>query len=167
LEHLKAVLSTLQRNEFFANIKKCSSGKTKIEYLGHMISGVGVAVDKKKVQAVLNWPIPKTVKALRGFLGLAGYYRRFICGFGKIARPLNNMLKARNFKWTTKSSEAFKRLQEALTSAPVLTMPDFDQPFVIKCDASEKGIGVVLSQNKKAIAYFSKPLSEVYLVKSI
>jgi len=98
---------------------------------------------------------------------LAGYYRRFIVGYGKIARPLTNMLQKGNFTWTKESSEAFCQLKQALTTALVLAMLDFSQPFAIDCDALGKGIGVVLLQQKRVIVYFSKPLSEASLNKSV
>lgn len=97
LTQLRAVLGVLAKEMFFANLKKCSFGKTEVEYLGHMISYKGVSMDSM-VEAILKWTIPKTIKALRGFLGLAGYYRRFINEYGKIARLLTNLLKKRKFQ---------------------------------------------------------------------
>ena len=99
-------------------------------------------MDRKKVDVVLKWLVPKTVKLVKGFLGLAGYYRRFIEGYGRITRPLTNLLKKEGFKWGKDSAKAFTQLQKALTTAPVPTLPDFSQPFTIECDASSKGIGV-------------------------
>lgn len=151
MQYLREVLETLVKKLFFDNLK--------VEYLGHLISQQGVAMDTKKVEAILKWSIPKSVMALRGFLGLAGYYRRFIAGYGKMARPLTNMLKKGNFLQTNESASAFEQLKKAISSTLVLTMPDFSQPFSIECDASGKGIGVVLSQNRKAITFSSKPLS--------
>lgn len=167
LTHLRAILGILAKM-LFVNLKKCSLWKTEVEYLGHMILYKEVSMDCKKVEAILKWPISKTVKALRGLLGLAGQYRRFINGYGKIARPLTNLQKKGNFKWSPESAEVFAQLQQAITkAAPVLTMPDFSQPFSIECDASRRGIGAVLSQNKKAIAFLSKPLYESSLRKSV
>lgn len=143
LDHLRFVLATLQQHHFTANFKKCSFGKKEVEYLGHVISRKGVVMDDKKVAAVVQWPLPISIKAMRGFLGLASYYRRFIAGYGRIARLLNKMLKLENFKWTAESSEAIARKKEALTTAQVLAMPDFTQQFAIEGDASGKGISVV------------------------
>lgn len=167
VKHLNEVLKTLKQHSLFANLKKCCFGQKEIGYLGHIISKTGVSMDPQKVEAVLNWPLPKSLKALRGFLGLTGYYRRFIRDYGKIARPLTNMLKRGNFGWNEESRAAFQQLQRAVTTAPVLAMPDFDQPFAIECDASGKGIGAVLTQGKRPIAYFSKALSDSSLSRSI
>ncbi|XP_020243442.1 uncharacterized protein LOC109821688 [Asparagus officinalis] len=111
----------------------------------------GVGVDPLKINAIVEWPIPKTLKGLRGFLGLAGYYRKFIKGFGVIAQPLTNLLKKGAFKWSTGAEDAFNSLKQALTQPPVLTMPDFSMTFVIECDACDSGIGAVLMQNERPI----------------
>lgn len=167
LEHLNQVLTTLQQHQYFANLKKCDFGQTEIKYLGHVISMRGVAMHPQKIEAILQWPIPKSIKALRGFLGLTGYYRRFVRNYGRIARPLTDLLKKGNFHWNEASEAAFKQLQNAVTTAPVLAMPDFTQPFCIECDASGKGLGAVLSQNKRPIAFFSKALTDSSLTKSV
>jgi hypothetical protein len=119
-----------------------------VDYLGHTVSGSGVAMDKLKVQTVLDWPKPTNVKQLRGFLGLTGYYKRFIKSYATIATPLTNLLK----------KEAFSHLKSAITSAPVLTLPQFNQPFTLETDASGTGVGAVLSQGGHLIAFFSKKM---------
>jgi hypothetical protein len=126
----------------------------------------GVAVDPSKVESVKRWPVPKNVKGVRGFLGLTGYYRKFIQDYGKVARPLTEFTKKDSFKWTKESQAAFDILKEKLTTAPILTLPDFTKEFTIECDASGQGIGAILMQEKKPIAYFSKALGVRNLTKS-
>ena len=122
-------------------------GCTEVEYLGHVISGEGVKADPKKISTMVQWPILDSVKALRGFLGLAGYYRKFIKGYETIAQPLIDLLKKDSFHWSDKALEAFTKLKEAVTQPPVLALPDFCRPFIIECDALGKGLGVVLMQD--------------------
>ena len=167
MEHLGQVLKTLQQHQFYANYKKCEFGKQEVQYLGHIISGQGVQMDPQKVSVILQWVAPKSLKALRGFLGLTGYYRRFIYNYGRLARPLTQLLKKGNFGWTAESMEAMQQLKTAVTTAPVLRMPDFSQPFCIECDASGTGLGAMLSQEKQRIVFFSKALAETSLTKSI
>lgn len=128
--------------------------------MGHVISEQGVAMGKQKVECVLDWPQPTTLKELRGFLGLTCYNRRFIEGYGVIARPLNDLLKRRNFYWNSAAIVAFEGLKLSITSAPILALPDFFKEFTVEADASGGGIGVVLTQNNKPIAFFSQGLSD-------
>lgn len=155
-EHLKLVLAKLQENKLYANLKKCEFGKEHIGYLGHVISGRGVEVDQEKVQAVMEWPQPRNLKELRGFLGLTGYYRKFVSKYAQIAQPLTEQLKKDSFGWTPTATKAFECLKTAMTTAPVLVMPDFQKEFIIEADASGLGIGAVLMQGNRPIAYFSK-----------
>ncbi|CAJ2633456.1 unnamed protein product [Trifolium pratense] len=164
--HLEQVLLILQKHGLVANKKKCQFGQQSIEYLGHLINGTGVAVDPNKVVSVTNWPIPKNVKGVRGFLGLTGYYRKFIRNYGKIAKPLTELTKKDAFVWSDEAYKAFESLKKSLTTAPVLALPDFSKEFIIECDASGGGIGAILMQSKRPIAYFSKALGVRNLAKS-
>ena len=128
-------------------------------FLGHILTTEGVAVDPKKVEAVSTWQQPTNVSEIRSFLGLAGYYRRFIEGFSKIARPMTELLNKENkFVWTEACERSFQELKRRLTTAPVLTLPDIHQDFVIYCDASRQGLGCVLMQDGKIVAYAFRQL---------
>ncbi|MCI07009.1 Ty-3/Gypsy retrotransposon polyprotein, partial [Trifolium medium] len=166
MKHLREVLELLRIHSLYANKKKCNFAQKSVEYLGHLVTGEGVAVDPNKVISVLQWPQPKNVKGVRGFLGLTGYYRKFIRDYGKIAKPLTELTKKDNFKWNEQAQLAFEVLKAKLTSAPVLALPDFSKSFVIECDASGTGLGAILMQDKRPVAYFSKALGVRNLTKS-
>jgi len=145
-EHVKQVqqvLELLRQNSLFINQKKCSFGVKEVEYLGHIISVARVAVDPKKIEAMRSWPVPTDSKGLRGFLGITGYYRRFVKGYGSIAEPLTQLLRKDCFICGEEAQLAFDKLKEALTTLPVSAVPNFDKPFTIEIDASRRGLGVV------------------------
>jgi hypothetical protein len=131
-----------------------------VEYLGHIISGNEVSTDPNKIQAVKDWPTPKNITELRAFLGLAGYYRRFIKDCEKICRPLFNSLKKGDLSWVNEQVEAFDTIKEALCSAPVLALPNFTKPFILETDASARSIGAVLMQQGRLLSFLSKSLGK-------
>ncbi|XP_014519802.1 uncharacterized protein LOC106776848 [Vigna radiata var. radiata] len=146
-------------HQLYARLSKCSFGLQNVDYLGHSVSGSGLSMDKDKVATVMDWSVPINIKQLRGFLGLTGYYKRFIRGYASITAPLTNMLKKDNFQWTKEALTALDSLKIAMTQAPVLALPDFEKPFTLETDASGLGIGAVLSQDNHPIAFFSKKLT--------
>lgn len=166
LIHLTKVLHLMRSHSLYAKLSKCCFGFTVVDYLGHTISHQGVQIDRSKIQAVLNWPTPTNLKQLRGFLGLSGYYRRFVCHNATIAGPLTELLKKDAFTWTLQATTAFEDLKHAITVAPVLALPDFHKPFILEIDVSGTGIGAILSQDKHPIAYFSKKLNPIMQRKS-
>lgn len=159
LTHLQKVLSLLQQDNWFVNISKCKFAKREISYLGHVISASGVATDQTKIEVILSWPTPINVKELRSFLGLAGYYRKFVRHFAVLAKPLHQLLKKGVlFIWTSEHEIAFSSLKTALSSAPVLALPDFSKTFCMETDACKNGVGAVLLQDGHPLAFISKPL---------
>ncbi|KAL5751081.1 hypothetical protein ACOSP7_025684 [Xanthoceras sorbifolium] len=165
MKHLDLVISVLQFHKLPVKLEKCQFGQREVKYLGHLITNTGVAVDLEKIEAMLNWPKHQSPKALRGFLGLTGYYRKFIQNYRKIAAPLTIMLQKDSFKWNELTLEAFTRLKKAMTCAPVLALPDFSKKFIVECDASGLGISAVLMQDKP-IAFYSHALQEKQLLLS-
>jgi len=159
LQHVRAVFDVLRANHLALKRSKCSFGKETVAYLGHVIGADAVAMDKNKVAAVEAWPRPCTVKALRGFLGLTGYYRKFVKGYGAVAAPLTALLKKEAFSWTPEAEQAFGALKQTLTTAPVLQLPDFTKRFYVDCDASGSGFGAVLHQGDGAVAFFSRAIA--------
>jgi hypothetical protein len=157
--HLRIVLKRLRAHQLYAKLSKCEFWLEKIAFLGHILTGEGIEVDPSKVEAISKWKQPSNISEVRSFLGMAGYYRCFIKGFSSIAKPMIELLKKDNkFVWTPKCEESFQIIKKKLTSAPVLTLPDIHQNFVIFCDASRQGLGCVLMQNEKVITYASRLL---------
>lgn len=160
-KHLTIVLETLRKEKLYAKFKKCEFWLDKIGFLVHVITTQGIEVDPTKVEAVNNWVRPTNVREIRSFLGLAGYYRRFIEGFSKIAGPFTQLTrKGIKFQWTEKCEQSFQEMKRRLVTAPVLTIPDGPEGFVIYNDASKQGIGCVLMQKGKVIAYASRQLKQ-------
>ncbi|XP_041009333.1 uncharacterized protein LOC121253378 [Juglans microcarpa x Juglans regia] len=158
VKHLQVVLDTLRFHQLYAKESKCVFGCSEVEYLGHLISKEGVKTDPHKISAMQQWLLPRNLKALRGFLGLTRYYRKFVRNYGAIAAPLTALLKKNVFMWSDKAQEAFERLKAAMVSPPVLNLPDFSKRFVVEYDALGEGLGAVLMQDKKPIAYLSQGL---------
>jgi hypothetical protein len=157
--HLRIVLERLRAHQLYAKLNKCEFWLEKIAFLRHILTTKGIKVDPSKVEAVSKWKQPSNVSEVQSFLGMAGYYRRFIKGFSSIERPMTELLKKDNkFIWTPKCEESFQIIKKKLTTTPVLTLPDIHQNFVIFCDASRQGLGCVLMQNEKVIAYASRLL---------
>ncbi|GJS75252.1 putative reverse transcriptase domain-containing protein [Tanacetum coccineum] len=157
--HLKLILNLLKKEEFVMPIFKVEFGVKGNRFLGHVIDSEGIHVDPAKIEAIKDWASPKTPTEIRQFLGLAGYYRRFIEGFSKIARPMTKLTqKSVKFEWGEKAEAAFQLLKQKLCSAPILALPEGSENFVVYCDASHKGLGAVLMQREKVIAYASRQL---------
>jgi hypothetical protein len=153
------VLTRLREHQLYAKFSKCTFWLEEIQFLGHILSARGIAVDPSKVKDILEWKPPTTVQQVRSFLGLARYYRRFIPDFSKLVKPITSLLKNDiKFNWSSKCNEAFEQLETLLTTAPVLAQPDITKPFDVYCDASDSGLGYVLMQEGRVIAYASRQL---------
>eukprot|EP00253_Pinus_taeda_P019416 PITA_19416 len=160
-EHLRVVLQTLREHQLYAKFSKFDFFKEEIQYLGHVISKEGIAVDPEKIRTIMEWPIPKDVADIRSFMGLAGYYRRFGEGFSKVAYPITSLQKkGKVFKWTSECQRSFEQLKHLLTTAPILSIADPNKDYVVCTDASKEGVGGVLMQEGRVIAYESRKLKE-------
>jgi hypothetical protein len=166
LKHLQDVFSRLRDAGLKLGPEKCHFCKTELTFLGHVISDKGIAPDPAKVEKVQNFSIPTNLTELRGFIGLASYYRRFIENFASITAPLNKLLKKDEpFNWTSECQHAFEFLKNALITAPILSYPDFEKPFILYTDASYNGLGAILGQldekgKEHVIAYASRSLDK-------
>ncbi|KAL4022892.1 hypothetical protein IC575_016638 [Cucumis melo] len=158
-EHLHQVLGTLRANKLYAKFSKCEFRLKKLSFLRHVVSTEGVSVDLAKIEVVTSWPRPFTINEVRSFLGLAGYYRRFVEDFSRIASPLTQLTKKGTpFVWSPACESSFQELKKKLVTAPILTVPDGSGSFVIYSDASKKGLGCVLMQQEKVVSYASRQL---------
>jgi hypothetical protein len=162
VEHMWKVFQRLRVNKLYAKFEKCEFGVKEVDFLGHRIIQEGLKMDDHKVKAIVDWEPLKSVSALRSFLGLASYYRKFIKNFVKIAAPLTNFLKKSTvtYKWEGTCDEAFETLKGILMKAPMLKLSDFDKDFEIHSDASDFAIGGILMQEGRPVAFESKKLNE-------
>ena len=140
-------------------LSKCSFAQTQLEYLGHIITDQGVATDEEKIKVMQQWPVPKTIKELRGIMGLTAFYRKYVKGYEIIVKPLTTLLMKNWFAWSEEAQVAFDRLKQAMCTTPVLAVPDFSKPFCVETDACATGIGAVLMQEGHPLAFYSKALS--------
>lgn len=162
--HIHEVSCILKKHNFFVKMLKCTFACSTVEYLGHLISEGRLKADPAKIEAMVAWPTPKTVKQLRGFLGLTG--RRFIQHYASIAGPLTELLKKDSFAWSFAAIDSFMALKEAMSTAPVLRLPNFERTFYLETDASNFGIAEVLLQDGHPLAFFSKKLGPKRRVSS-
>ncbi|KAJ0771840.1 putative nucleotidyltransferase, Ribonuclease H [Helianthus annuus] len=157
--HLRLILELLRTEQLYAKFSKCDFWLREVHFLGHVVNKDGIHVDPSKVDSIKNWPAPRTPTEIRQFLGLAGYYRRFIKDFSKIAQPLTSLTqKGVTYRWSDAQESAFQHLKDRLCSAPILSLPEGTDDFVVNCDASIQGLGCVLMQRDKVIAYASRQL---------
>jgi hypothetical protein len=167
LTHVDRVLHLLSQHKIFLKQSKCAFGASEVEYLGHLVGKDGVRVDLKKIEAMQDWPHPKTLKILRGILSLTRYYHKFVNNYGKIVAPLTTLLKKNSFTWTPATAQDFQTLKTTMCTTSVLALPNFTKTFVLECDASGNGIGVFLMQEGRPLAFTSRQLSERNLGKPI
>ncbi|GJX63169.1 putative reverse transcriptase domain-containing protein [Tanacetum coccineum] len=159
VEHLRLVLGLLKKEKLYAKFSKCGFWLREVQFLRHVINGNGIHVDPSKIEAVKNWKAPRTLTKVRSFLGLAGYYRRFIEKFSKIAKSLTILTqKCKTFDWGEERELEFQTLKDKLCNAPILTLLDGPEDFVVYCDASGIGLGSVLMQRGRVIAYAYRQL---------
>lgn len=149
----------LREQQLYAKASKCVFGQTEVEYLGHVINGKGVSVEGSKIANMQSSPRPKFMKSFRGFLGLTGYYRRFVKDYGRLGKALTDLLKKDAFVCSPKAKAVFNQLKTAMTTTLVLALPDYSKAFIVEYDASGKRVGAVLMQEGRSIAYYSKTLS--------
>lgn len=159
LTHLRDVLLILRREKLFGAAKKCKFGVDQVLLLGYIISANGLKVDPSKISAIQSWPIPRSITDVRSFHGLASFYMRFVPHFSGLMSLIMNCMKGSPFVWTEEANRAFQLIKNKLITAPVLILHDFSKPFELHCDASKLGIGAVLSQTGRPVAFFSEKIA--------
>ena len=160
-EHLRTVLQILRERLLYAKFSKCQFWLDKVAFLGHVISAEDISVDPQKIEAIMNWKPPTNVSEVHSFLGLAGYYRKFVERFSKIATPLTNLLKKdKKFEWSYTCQHSFEELRQRLTTTLVLALTSRKDGYVVYSDTSRQGLGCVLMQNCRVIAYASRQLKK-------
>jgi hypothetical protein len=167
ITHVDQVLHLLSQHQLFFKQSKCLFGDSEVDYLGHIVGKDRVQVDPKKIEAMQDWPHPKNIKIFHGFSCLMRYYHNFVQNYGKIATPLTTLLKKNYFTWTPIVDQSFHTFKEAMCMTSILALTDFTNTFVLECDASRKGIGVVLMQYSRPLAFTSKQISQRRLGQSI
>ena len=159
--HICSVLESIREEKLLINLKKCSFVKRELVYLGFVVSSEGLKMDPEKVKAILEWPTPRFATEVRSFHGLVSFYRKFIKNFSGICAPLTDTIRGdrKEFKWTTTAARSFESLKK-VTEQPMLALPNFSKVFQLDFDASDSGIGALLIQEGKPIAYFSEKLND-------
>jgi hypothetical protein len=155
VRHVDKVLQLLKEQQLYAKPSKCFFGVKEVEYLGHIVSHEGVKVDPNKIKAMMDWPIPKTLKNIRRFLGLTGYYCKFVWNYGRITTPLTELTNKDAFSWTPEATKYFEQIKEVMCKAPVMTTPDFTKTFIVECDSLGNAIGAILMQEGRPLAFES------------
>jgi hypothetical protein len=155
VRHVDRVLQLLKEQQIYAKPYKCFFGVKEVEYLGHILSHEGVKVDPNKIKSMIDWSIRKTLKNLRGFLGLTSYYHKFVQNYGRIAALLTALNKKDAFSWTPEATQSFEKLKNTMCKAPIFTTPDFTKTFIMECDALGNGIGDVLMQEGRPLVFES------------
>ena len=161
LQHLRCLLSKLRQHQLYAKMSKCHFGRTALPFLGHVVSAAGVQVDPRKTEVVKDWPTPTCMEDVRRFLGLAGYFRKYLKDYASKVACLTDLLRRTHpWAWTPTCETAFQWIKDALQRAPVLALPDYQKPFEVICDASSVGIGAILLQSDRPVAYESRKLKD-------
>ena len=158
-DHLQIILQALRDHQLYAKFSKCDFWLIEVRFLGHIVSASGVSVDLEKVEVVMSWERPKSVFEIRSFLGLAGYYKRFIEDFYELVAPMTRLArKGIKFEWNDLCEKAFQELKRRLTLTPILIVSEHGQRYTVYCDSSRDGLGSVLMQSERVVAYGSRQL---------